>query len=146
VDYRVRENLLDDAVDRLLPRGRWLRRSGRLWRLRLLVGLRGQSALPVAPGLAGFDSDLDSFFEPEVAEVSADDELVSEEEGAAGALSADLELVLDLSFFAHPLPLKTIAGVFSSLRIGPPHFSHAVGPAPFTPWSTSTRWPQLRHS
>ena len=37
------------------------------------------------------------------------------------------------SFFAQPLPLNTIAGVDMSLRIGPPHFSHAVGPVAFTP-------------
>jgi hypothetical protein len=50
------------------------------------------------------------------------------------------------SFFAHPLPLKTIDGVDISLRIGPPHCSHAVGPVAFTPCRTSTMWPQLRHS
>jgi hypothetical protein len=37
------------------------------------------------------------------------------------------------SFFAQPLPLKTIDGVDMSLRIGPPHCSHAVGPVAFTP-------------
>jgi len=32
------------------------------------------------------------------------------------------------SFLAQPLPLKTMAGVESSLRMGPPQRSHAVGP------------------
>jgi hypothetical protein len=72
---------------------------------------------------------------------------------AAGALSLDEEPP-DLaagfdsraSFFAQPLPLNTMAGVESSLRIGPPHSSQAVGPLSWTPWITSTLWPQLRHS
>jgi hypothetical protein len=50
------------------------------------------------------------------------------------------------SFFANPLPLKTIAGVENSLRMVPPHRSQAVGPGSFMPWRTSTLWPQLRHS
>ena len=50
------------------------------------------------------------------------------------------------SFFAQPLPLKWMDGVEMSLRIGPPHSSHAVGPRSFTPCNFSTTWPQVRHS
>jgi len=97
----------------------------------------------------------DFSFNPESPEVedSADlesegDDLESEDD------SAELLLLVDLaagrasraSFLAHPLPLKTIAGVESSLRIGPPQRSQAVGPESWIPWMTSTRWPQLRHS
>jgi hypothetical protein len=45
----------------------------------------------------------------------------------------DPELALERSFFAHPLPLKTIDGVVSSFFMGPPHCSHVLGPLALTP-------------
>ena len=46
------------------------------------------------------------------------------------------------SFFAQPLPLKTMAGVVRALRIAPPQTSHASGPVPWIEWTTSTERPQ----
>jgi hypothetical protein len=46
------------------------------------------------------------------------------------------------SFFAHPDPLNTIAGVDMSLRMEPPQTSHAFGPDPLTPCTTSMVRPQ----
>ena len=45
------------------------------------------------------------------------------------------------SFFAQPLPLKTMAGVVSALRITPPQTSQASGPDPWIEWTTSTERP-----
>jgi hypothetical protein len=47
------------------------------------------------------------------------------------------------SFFAHPEPLNTIAGVDISLRMLPPHTAQAEGPSAVTERSTSMRSPQL---
>jgi hypothetical protein len=46
------------------------------------------------------------------------------------------------SFFAQPLPLKTIAGALSAFFIAPPQTSHVSGPVPEIEWTTSTECPQ----
>jgi hypothetical protein len=48
------------------------------------------------------------------------------------------------SFFAHPEPLKTIAGGANALRIVPsaPHDGQNFGPLSLIPWRMSVRWPQ----
>jgi hypothetical protein len=45
------------------------------------------------------------------------------------------------SFFAQPLPLKTMAGALSALRIAAPQTSHVSGPDPWIEWMTSTERP-----
>lgn len=46
------------------------------------------------------------------------------------------------SLRAQPEPLKTTAGGANALRIGPPQTGQVDGPWPWTPWTTSMRWPQ----
>jgi hypothetical protein len=51
------------------------------------------------------------------------------------------------SFFAHPDPLKWIAGGANAFRTGPePHSGHAAGGASWTPWMTSNRRPHAAQS
>lgn len=82
---------------------------------------------PDSPG--GFASD--DF----VSDGLVSDDLVSDDFESDDFVSDDLLAVREsrASFFAQPLPLKTIDGVDMSLRIGPPQTAHAVGPASFTP-------------
>jgi hypothetical protein len=68
----------------------------------------------------------------------------------AGASSFFDELDRDAderSFFAHPDPLKWIAGVVNALVIVPsaPHSGQNLGPWSWIPWTTSVRWPQALH-
>ena len=49
------------------------------------------------------------------------------------------------SFFAHPDPLKTIAGGERTFRIAPPQTSHDFGPCAWTPCITSIVRPQSEH-
>lgn len=84
------------------------------------------SPLPAVPSL-----------DPPSVEPPSDDELVP-----------DLAFVLleeDRSFFAHPEPLKWIAGLTSALRIVPsaPQAGQNRGPASLIPWITSVTCRQL---
>jgi hypothetical protein len=50
------------------------------------------------------------------------------------------------SFFAQPEPLYTTAAAETALRNWPPQIVQVVGPGAWTPWMTSTMWPQLRQT
>jgi hypothetical protein len=50
------------------------------------------------------------------------------------------------SFFAQPDPLKWTAGAEIDLRIVAPHTGQCDGPWPWTPWTTSTSWPQAEQT
>jgi hypothetical protein len=65
---------------------------------------------------------------------------------AVASVPLAVELALErlasrASFLAQPDPLNTMAGAERARFIGPPHRSHAAGPAAEMPWITSTTWP-----
>ena len=51
------------------------------------------------------------------------------------------------SILAQPEPLNMMVGGAKALRTGPPpHVGQASGPWPWTPWTTSNRWPHAAHA
>jgi hypothetical protein len=117
--------------------------------------------LPARSDFLAVDESPDSFVsdlpaDSAAADLSVDSDLSDVSDFSFDSDDSDLLAVEDFpellderasraSFLAQPLPLNTIDGVLSSLRIGPPQTSQAVGPVSCTPCSTSTMWPQLRH-
>ena len=60
----------------------------------------------------------------------------------ADADDFDVDVVLR-SFFAQPVPLKTMDGAENAFRTGDSsQIGHSVGPASLMPWSASKRWPR----
>lgn len=66
-------------------------------------------------------------------------------DAALAAAFVRLALAVDRSFFAHPEPLKWMAGVESAFRIVPsaPHTGQNRGPASLMLWITSVRFRQF---
>jgi hypothetical protein len=70
--------------------------------------------------------------------------LVASEPLSAAALACEADRALVLrSFFAQPVPLKWIVGAEKALRSVPTwQAGQVAGPAAWTLWITSNRWPQ----
>jgi len=66
--------------------------------------------------------------------------------GTAGVALLEACTLSRWSFFAHPDPLNTMAGVDSALRIAPPHCVQTLGPSAVNECITSMGCPHTVHT
>ena len=105
------------------------------------VVVAGSEDVDPASDLASFEPDVPS--RSDLAALSADVDPLSPSLDDFDEPEEDARR----SFFAHPDPLKWIAGVVNAFLIGPlPQSGHSVGGSAWTPRRTSNRWPQFAQS